>query len=176
MKARQAMRPGTDPFPVIIYTDGSCKGNPGPGGWAAVLTKGPKKRAISGSSEGRTTNNAMELMACIQALASLKAPSVVVLFTDSNYVRKGITEWLPQWKAKAWKTAQGPVKNRDLWERLEEETARHDVTWKYVPGHAGHIFNEEADKLAKAAADGVALIPGGACWDALRYGFKAEEN
>jgi ribonuclease HI len=176
MTRAKATKLGPDGFPVIIYTDGSCKGNPGPGGWAAILTKGPKRRTVTGSSEGDTTNNVMELMACIKALESLKTPSVVVLFTDSDYVRRGITEWLPQWKANAWKAAHGPVKNRALWERLEKEAARHDVTWKYVPGHSGHVLNEEADRLAKEAAEGASTGPGGVCWGAQHYGFTAEES
>jgi ribonuclease HI len=134
---------------VVIYTDGACSGNPGPGGWGAVLISGPHEREISGG-ELATTNNRMELMAAIQALEALKRPCRVELHTDSQYLRTGITEWLAGWKARGWKTAaKAPVKNEDLWRRLDEARARHDVVWRWVKGHAGHELNERADALAR---------------------------
>ena len=134
---------------VVIYTDGACSGNPGPGGWGAVLISGTHQRDICGG-ELATTNNRMELMAAIQALEALKRPCKVELHTDSQYLRTGITEWLPGWKAKGWKTAaKKPVKNEDLWKRLDEARKRHDVDWRWVKGHAGHELNERADGLAR---------------------------
>lgn len=136
---------------VTIYTDGACSGNPGPGGWGAVLSYGDKEKEISGHEE-HTTNNRMELLAAIRALESLKEPCRVDLYTDSNYVKQGITEWLEGWKAKGWKTAdKKPVKNVDLWQELETAAARHDVKWHWVRGHDGHPENERADALAVAA-------------------------
>ena len=136
---------------VEIYTDGACSGNPGPGGWAAILVHGQVEKEITGR-ESHTTNNRMEMMAAIASLEALKTPCRVALFTDSTYVQKGITEWLPGWKARGWKTAdKKPVKNADLWRRLEEAASRHDVGWHWVRGHDGHEYNERADRLAVAA-------------------------
>jgi len=133
---------------VEIYTDGACKGNPGPGGWGALLTCDGKEREMFGG-EPSTTNNRMELTAVIEALAALTRPSRVVLHTDSQYVQKGITEWIHGWKKKGWKTAaRAPVKNVDLWMKLDELAARHHVDWRWVKGHAGHDGNERADELA----------------------------
>jgi ribonuclease HI len=134
---------------VVIYTDGACSGNPGPGGWGAILIYGDTERDLSGG-ELATTNNRMEMTAAIEALAALKKPCRVELHTDSQYLRQGITQWLPNWKRRGWRTAAGePVKNEDLWRRLDEARARHDVTWKWVRGHAGHPLNERADALAR---------------------------
>ncbi|TGY87195.1 ribonuclease HI [Marinicauda algicola] len=136
---------------VVIHTDGACSGNPGPGGWGAVLEYGRHRKEISGA-EALTTNNRMELMAAIQALEALKRPSKVRLVTDSVYVRDGITKWLHNWKRNGWKTsAKKPVKNADLWQRLDEARKRHDVTWEWIKGHAGHAENERADELAREA-------------------------
>jgi len=133
---------------VTIFTDGACSGNPGPGGWGAVLISGANEREICGG-EPATTNNRMELMAAIQALEALKRPCKVELHTDSQYVRKGITEWIGGWKARGWKTAdKKPVKNDDLWKRLDAARTRHDVDWRWVKGHNGHELNERADALA----------------------------
>jgi ribonuclease HI len=133
---------------VTIYTDGACKGNPGPGGWGAILFYGDKKKEITGG-EPATTNNRMELMAAIQALELLNRPCKVELHTDSQYVMKGIQEWIRGWKARGWKTAdKSPVKNDDLWKRLDAARDRHDVDWRWVKGHAGHPLNERADALA----------------------------
>jgi len=138
---------------VTIYTDGACRGNPGPGGWGALLISGGHRRELSGS-EGHTTNNRMELMAAIQALRALKRPVEATLFTDSKYVATGISEWLPQWKARGWRTAdKKPVKNQDLWEALDAECARHKVNWRWVKGHAGDVGNERVDQLANEAID-----------------------
>ncbi len=144
---------------VEIFTDGACSGNPGPGGWGVILRwKGRDKEHFGG--EVVTTNNRMELMAAIRGLEELKRPCTVILYTDSTYVQKGITEWLPGWKARGWKTAdKKPVKNDDLWKRLEEAAKGHAVTWKWVKGHAGHAENERADELARM---GVAQIREGA--------------
>lgn len=133
---------------VLIYTDGACRGNPGPGGWGARLEfRGQLKELCGG--EPATTNNRMELMGAIRALEALKEPCTVILYTDSNYVRSGITEWLRGWKAKGWKTAsKQPVKNVDLWQRLDAAAARHAVDWRWVKGHAGDPGNEAADRLA----------------------------
>ena len=134
---------------VVIYTDGACSGNPGPGGWAALLRYGEVEKELSGG-EPATTNNRMELMAAIQALEALKKPCKVELHTDSLYVMKGISEWIHGWKRRGWKTADNkPVKNDDLWRRLDEARARHDVSWRWVKGHAGHELNERADELAR---------------------------
>ena len=143
---------GPDPEPAVeIHTDGACSGNPGPGGWGAVLEWNGKRRELSGG-EAATTNNRMELMAAIAALEALKRPMRVVLFTDSQYLRQGITEWLEGWRARGWRTAdRKPVKNRDLWERLDAARARHRVEWRWLKGHAGHELNERADALARAA-------------------------
>jgi ribonuclease HI len=133
---------------VVIYTDGACRGNPGPGGWGAILISGGHEKALCGG-ELATTNNRMELMAAIQALEALKKPCKVELHTDSQYLRTGISEWVSGWKARGWKTAaKQPVKNDDLWKRLDTARARHDVDWRWVKGHAGHELNERADELA----------------------------
>jgi ribonuclease HI len=138
---------------VDIYTDGACRGNPGPGGWAALLLAGGREKEISGA-QPQTTNNRMELQAVIEALQALKKPVEVRLYTDSQYVRRGILEWLPQWKARGWKTAdRKPVKNQDLWQQLETAAARHRIEWHWVPGHAGVPGNERCDVLANAAID-----------------------
>ncbi len=134
---------------VVIFTDGACSGNPGPGGWGAVLMFGGREKEICGG-EVDTTNNRMELMAAIQALEALNKPCKLELHTDSQYVRNGITQWLPSWKARGWKTAdKKPVKNEDLWKRLDQARLRHDVDWRWVKGHAGHELNERADGLAR---------------------------
>ncbi|TCT24352.1 ribonuclease HI [Thermomonas haemolytica] len=137
---------------VQVHTDGACLGNPGPGGWAALLCWRGVERELAGG-EPATTNNRMELMAAIAALEALKEPCEVVLTTDSQYVRQGITEWMPGWLRRGWKTAGGePVKNRDLWERLHAAASRHVVDWRWVKGHAGHPENERVDQLARAQA------------------------
>ena len=136
---------------VEIFTDGACSGNPGPGGWGAVLRWRGVERELSGA-EADTTNNRMELMAAIAALEALKRPSKVDLTSDSTYLRDGITKWIHAWRAKGWKTAgKKPVKNQDLWLRLDEVAKRHDIEWHWVKGHAGHAENERADKLARDA-------------------------
>ena len=133
---------------VKIYTDGACKGNPGPGGWGALLIYKSIEKELWGG-EPETTNNRMELMAAIQSLRALKKVCEVHLYTDSQYVKKGITEWLGGWKAKGWKTAnKQPVKNVDLWQALDEQVAKHQVSWHWVKGHAGDMGNERADELA----------------------------
>ena len=133
---------------VVIYTDGACSGNPGPGGWGALLISGGHRKDICGG-EPDTTNNRMEMMAAIQALESLTKPCQVELHTDSTYVMKGISEWIHNWKRRGWKTAdKKPVKNEDLWRRLDEARLRHQVDWRWVKGHAGHELNEAADALA----------------------------
>ena len=134
---------------VEIYTDGACSGNPGPGGWGALLKYGPRAKEICGGEAAGTTNNRMELMAAIQALESLTRPAMVRLHTDSSYVRNGIVSWLPNWKRNGWRTAdKKPVKNADLWQRLDAATQRHQVQWLWVKGHAGDPGNERADALA----------------------------
>jgi ribonuclease HI len=134
---------------VLIYTDGACRGNPGPGGWGAVLISGSHERELCGG-ELSTTNNRMELKAAIEALRALKRPCKVELHTDSQYLRTGISEWLAGWKAKGWRTAaKTPVKNEDLWRELDEARLRHEVDWRWVKGHAGHELNERADALAR---------------------------
>ena len=137
---------------VEIHTDGSCLGNPGPGGWAAVLRHQGRERELSGG-EALTTNNRMELMAAIMALEALTEPCQITLQTDSQYVRQGITEWMANWVRRNWKTAGGEaVKNRDLWERLHAANTKHAVDWRWVKGHAGDPDNERVDQLARAAA------------------------
>jgi ribonuclease HI len=134
---------------VVIYTDGACSGNPGPGGYGAILLSGHHRKEIKGGEPG-TTNNRMELMAAISALEALKRPCDVELHTDSQYLRLGITEWLRGWKANGWRTsAKKPVKNDDLWRRLDEAAQRHQIDWRWVKGHAGHDENERADELAR---------------------------
>ena len=136
-----------------IFTDGACRGNPGPGGWGALLRYSDNEKTLYGGEQD-TTNNRMELTAAIEALAQLKQPCRVVLTTDSEYVRQGITSWLENWKKRGWKTAsKKPVKNVDLWKRLEEEAARHQVEWRWVKGHSGHRENEIADQLANRGID-----------------------
>ena len=136
---------------VIIYTDGACSGNPGPGGWGALLKCGGVERELSGG-ERATTNNRMELMAVIEALNALKKPVRAVVYTDSQYVQKGISEWIHGWKRKGWRTAGGdPVKNGDLWQALDAAARVHEVEWKWVKGHAGHPENERVDRLARDA-------------------------
>lgn len=135
---------------VTVYTDGACSGNPGPGGWGAVLIYGEVEKEIHGG-EAATTNNRMEMMAAISALESLKSACEVTLYTDSKYVMQGITEWIHDWKRRGWKTSdKKPVKNADLWQRLEEAAGRHKVAWHWVKGHNGHPLNERADALARA--------------------------
>ena len=136
---------------VEIFTDGACSGNPGPGGWGALLRFGTVEKELSGS-EAHTTNNRMELMAAIMALETLKRPCRVHLTTDSGYVRDGITRWIKGWRRNGWKTAaREPVKNADLWQRLAAAADRHEVNWHWVKGHAGHVENERADRLARGA-------------------------
>ena len=133
---------------VVIFTDGACRGNPGPGGWGVLLRFGAAERELCGG-EGPTTNNRMELMAAIKGLEALREPCVVQLFTDSEYVRRGITEWMLKWRNNGWRTAdRKPVKNADLWRELDAEATRHRVSWHWVKGHAGHPDNERADALA----------------------------
>lgn len=137
---------------VEVHTDGACLGNPGPGGWAALLRYGRHERELVGG-EAATTNNRMELMAAISGLETLAEPCDVTLYTDSQYVRQGITEWLPGWVRRGWKTAGGdPVKNRDLWERLHAAAGRHAIDWKWVRGHSGDPDNERVDMLARSEA------------------------
>lgn len=138
---------------VVIHTDGACSGNPGPGGWGAILTFGEREKQLQGG-EARTTNNRMELMAAIAALEALKRPCRVDLHTDSQYLRNGIMSWIGKWKTNGWRTAdRKPVKNVDLWQRLEQALAPHQVRWHWVRGHAGHGMNERADALAREAID-----------------------
>lgn len=135
---------------VTIYTDGACSGNPGPGGWGAILKFGRHEKELSGG-EPETTNNRMELRAALEALRSLTEPCSVTLFTDSEYLRRGVTEWLPGWKRRNWRRKGGKLANVDLWMKLDEEIARHEVHWRWVRGHAGHPLNERVDKLARKA-------------------------
>jgi ribonuclease HI len=146
---------------VTIFTDGGCKGNPGPGGWGALLIYGEHEKELQGG-EAETTNNRMELKAAIEALNALKRPSRVELHTDSQYVRNGITGWIDGWKANGWRTAQKkPVKNADLWQALDAARRRHDVDWRWIEGHAGHDGNERAHNLAQAGmAPFLAAAPG----------------
>ena len=145
---------------VEIYTDGACLGNPGPGGWAAVLSWRGREMEIS-DGEPRTTNNRMELMAAICALEALNRSAVVDVHTDSRYLRDGITDWIRHWKRNGWRTARkAPVKNADLWRRLDAALERHDVRWHWVPGHSGHAGNERADRLAREAAKSAARAAG----------------
>lgn len=138
---------------VEVFTDGACRGNPGPGGWGALLRTGDHEKRLSGAASA-TTNNRMELTAAIEALRALKRPCSVELTTDSQYVRQGITEWITNWKRRGWQTAaRKPVKNVDLWQALDAEAARHQVSWHWVKGHSGHPENELADQLANEAID-----------------------
>jgi ribonuclease HI len=145
---------------ITIHTDGACSGNPGPGGWGAVLEWKGHEKELSGG-EPHTTNNRMELMAAIAALEALKRPSKVRLVTDSIYVRDGVSKWIHGWKRNGWKTAaKKPVKNADLWQRLDEAARRHDVSWEWIKGHAGHPENERADALARAGIDQIRKAAG----------------
>jgi len=143
---------------VEIFTDGACLGNPGPGGWAALLRRGATEKEISGG-EAATTNNRMELTAAIMALEALKRPCRVTLYADSRYVIDGVTKWLRSWKARGWKTAdRKPVANVDLWQRFETAAAPHEIDWQWVRGHDGHVENERVDQLARAAATEIAAM------------------
>ncbi len=143
---------------IEIFTDGACRGNPGPGGWAALLKHDHREKVVSGA-ELETTNNRMELTAAIEGLAQLKRPSKVRLTTDSQYLRLGISQWLPNWRRNGWRTAaKKPVKNRDLWERLDALAARHDVEWHWVKGHSGHPENERVDLEANRAIDAMQAV------------------
>ncbi|MFG1498304.1 ribonuclease HI [Saccharospirillum sp. HFRX-1] len=140
---------------VTLYTDGACRGNPGPGGWGVLMRSGKHEKSLHGG-ERDTTNNRMELMAAIAGLESLKRRCQVDLYTDSQYVRKGITEWIHGWKRNGWKTAsKQPVKNKDLWQRLDEQIGKHEVQWHWVKGHAGNEGNERADALANQGVDDI---------------------
>jgi ribonuclease HI len=140
---------------IDIFTDGACSGNPGPGGWGAILRTGAHEKEIWGG-EPHTTNNRMEMLAVIRALELLKRPVVARVHTDSQYVQKGISEWIHGWKARGWKTAaKAPVKNEDLWRALDEAASRHQVDWIWVRGHAGHVENERADELARRGVEAV---------------------
>ena len=147
---------------VEIYTDGACRGNPGPGGWGALLSFGEREKELAGAEE-HTTNNRMELTAVIRALEALKRPVEARIFTDSEYVRRGITEWVTSWKARGWKTAdRKPVKNQDLWEELDKLAAQHKLEWHWVKGQSGVPGNERVDRLANQAIDALTgLRPGG---------------
>ena len=138
---------------VVIYTDGACSGNPGPGGWGVILKYGKHERELWGG-EKDTTNNRMELNAALEALKALTEPCQVSLYTDSEYLKKGITEWLPDWKRRNWKRKGGKLANVDLWMKLDEEIARHQIQWRWVRGHAGNRMNERVDQLAKKAIPG----------------------
>ena len=138
---------------VEIFTDGACRGNPGPGGWAALLRYQDTERVVCGA-EPQSTNNRMELQAAIEGLAQLKRPSKVVLTTDSEYLRQGINDWVPKWKRNGWRTAaKKPVKNQDLWERLDALVVKHDIEWHWVKGHSGHRENDLVDEAANLAID-----------------------
>jgi ribonuclease HI len=142
--------------PIELYADGACTGNPGPGGWAALLRRGRHERLLSGG-ESRTTNNRMELTACIEGLLAIRKPSTVIVATDSQYVVRGMREWLPRWLARGWRTHAGdPVQNRDLWERLLAAAEPHRIEWHWVRGHAGHPENARVDAAARAAIPRVA--------------------
>ena len=141
---------------VEMYTDGACRGNPGPGGWGVLMLAGDRRKTLHGG-ETSTTNNRMELTAAIEGLRALKRPAEVILYTDSKYVMDGIREWLPNWKARGWRTAsKKPVKNKDLWQELDAETQRHEIHWKWVRGHTGNPGNEAADALANQGIDELA--------------------
>lgn len=142
---------------IEVFTDGACKGNPGPGGWGALLRYKDAEKKISGG-EKYTSNNRMELMACIKALQEIKQPATIKLTTDSTYVKNGITSWINNWKKKGWKTANGKlVKNQDLWEMLDQQNQRHNIKWHWVKGHSGHAENDIVDKLATNAAEKYAI-------------------
>ncbi len=158
---------------VTIHTDGGCEGNPGPGGWAAVLRHGSRLREISGSATA-TTNNRMELQAAIAALQALKEPCAAELWTDSEYLRQGITEWLPGWKRRGWRTAdKKPVKNEDLWRALDAAAAPHQIRWQWLKGHAGHADNERCDALARAEIEKLRKLHTPEQLTALREAFIA---
>ena len=138
---------------VEIFTDGACRGNPGPGGWGAVLRYGDYEKDLYGY-QANTTNNQMEMMAAIEGLQALTRPSKVILTTDSNYLRQGITQWIHGWKKRNWRTAsKQPVKNKELWQQLDKIASQHDIEWKWVKGHSGHVDNERADELANRGID-----------------------
>jgi ribonuclease HI len=140
---------------IEIFTDGACSGNPGPGGWGTILRQGAHEKELSGG-ETATTNNRMEMTAVIEGLKALKKPSAIIIHTDSRYVMDGAEKWLKGWKVKGWKTAdKQPVKNEDLWRALDAQMARHQITWKWVRGHTGHVENERADALARGAIPGL---------------------
>lgn len=139
---------------VTIYTDGACLGNPGPGGWGVILRYGLHEKVLSGF-EKDTTNNRMELRAALEALRALTGPCQVILFTDSEYLKKGITEWMPGWKRRNWRRKGGALANVDLWMKLDEEIQRHEIQWRWVRGHAGNVMNERVDKLARGAIPSV---------------------
>ncbi len=146
-----------DPIPVIVHTDGACAGNPGPGGWAAILRYGTREKVLQGGAS-LTTNNRMELRAAIAALQALTRPCVVELHTDSEYLKKGVTEWMPRWLRNGWRTSdKQPVKNQDLWRALNTALKPHRVAWHWVKGHAGDEFNERADQLAVAALNSIGV-------------------
>ena len=145
---------------IVIHTDGACRGNPGPGGWGALLQYNGSQKPLKGAESG-TTNNRMELTAAIRALQALTETCRVLLITDSNYLRQGITEWLPQWKKRGWRTAdKKPVKNADLWHELESAAMPHQIEWRWVRGHSGDPGNEAADRLANEAIDEMLTTPG----------------
>lgn len=147
------MNPTADKPQVIIYTDGACAGNPGPGGWAAILRYGGREKVLRGGAS-ETTNNRMELRAAVEALRALKRPCVVHIYTDSDYLRRGISEWADRWQRNGWRTtARKPVKNRDLWQALLEAQGQHEVHWHWVKGHAANRYNVRADRLARSAID-----------------------
>jgi ribonuclease HI len=161
---------------VTIHTDGGCQGNPGPGAWAAVLVSGRHRHEITGS-ELATTNNRMELCAAIQSLRILNRPCEVLLYTDSEYLRNGITKWIQGWKRNGWKTAsRDPVKNRDLWQALEEQGLRHRIEWRWLKGHAGHRENERCDQLATRAMDALHQAHSREALKAALLQFEAENS
>jgi len=161
---------------VTIHTDGACEGNPGPGGWATVLRHGTRAREISGGDPA-TTNNRMELQAAIEALQALKEPCQVELWTDSEYLRQGITEWLPGWKRRGWRTAdKKPVKNEDLWRALDAAAAPHQIRWQWLKGHAGHLDNERCDALARAEVEKLRRLHPPEKLAALRDAFIASRK
>lgn len=143
-----------DKHEVVVYTDGACLGNPGPGGWGVILRYGAHEKTLSGY-EKDTTNNRMELRAALEAMRALTEPCQVTLYTDSQYLKKGITEWMPGWKRRNWRRKGGKLANVDLWMKLDEEIQRHQINWKWVRGHAGNILNERVDKLARGAIKGI---------------------
>lgn len=161
---------------VVIFTDGGCLGNPGPGGWAAILCHGPHRRELSGG-EPATTNNRMELLAATRSLSALKEPCAVTLHTDSQYLRRGITEFIHTWRARGWmRSARKPVKNADLWRELDAAASRHRISWQWIKGHAGHPENERCDQLAAAEIQKItASIPAAELAEHLRV-FLAKQS